>query len=57
MSLDQGTQAFHRYLQPLTGPDGAPVNLPQVIEMLKDWRNFNGRYALSWQAHRAWGLR
>jgi organic radical activating enzyme len=47
---------FHRYLQPLSGPDGKPVNLPFVLEMLKDMHNGGGRWALSTQAHKNWGV-
>lgn len=56
-SYDVNSDFFHRYLQPLT-VDGKPVNLDTVIEMVANgYRNNNGRWALSWQAHRAWGLR
>jgi organic radical activating enzyme len=50
---------FHRYLQPMTGEDGRPVNLPAVIEMLtsKQGRNAGARWALSTQAHRNWSVR
>ena len=49
---------FHRYLQPLSGPDGKPVNLPHVVEMLtgKIGYNAGGRWALSTQAHKTWGV-
>ncbi len=51
---------FHRYLQPLT-VDGLPVNLPMVIDMLlnRDTMTMNGggRWSLSTQAHRNWGLK
>lgn len=55
--LDQGTAFFHRYLQPLTGPDGKAINLEQVVEMVRGHQNDSGRWALSVQAHRAWGVR
>lgn len=49
---------FHRYLQPLYGADGKPVNLDQVAKMLLVEPHFNGggRWALSTQAHKGWGL-
>lgn len=58
---DSGTDFFHRYLQPLT-VDGLPVNLPEVIAMLLNQdgpvgMNGGGRWALSTQAHRNWGLK
>jgi organic radical activating enzyme len=52
---DNGTQFFHRYLQPLSLNDG-PVNLPEVTRMLLSGRNADGRWALSTQAHRVWKL-
>lgn len=56
-SFDANTDFFHRYLQPLT-VDGKPINLNTVVEMVSNgYRNSNGRWALSWQAHRAWGLK
>jgi 7-carboxy-7-deazaguanine synthase len=55
--LDEGTDFFHRYMQPLTGPDGRPVNLAQVSALILDRRNDGGRWALSTQAHRSWGLK
>lgn len=53
---DAGTEFFHRYLQPLT-VDGIAVNMPQVLEMLLGKTNGIGRWALSTQAHRGWGLK
>jgi organic radical activating enzyme len=47
---------FHRYLQPMTGNDGEPANLPQVIELLTSVQNSEGRWALSVQAHRLWSV-
>lgn len=55
-SFDATTDFFHRYLQPLT-VDGKAVNLPQVIALLQHDMNGGGRWALSTQAHRAWGLK
>lgn len=43
-------------LQPVTFPDGT-TNLRQVIEMLLSWDNYKGRWGLSDQAHKRWGLR
>ena len=54
--IDENTQFFHRYLQPLT-LNGVPTNLDQVAELLLSGRNVNGRWALSTQAHRIWGVR
>lgn len=59
---DAATDFFHRYLQPMTGPDGQPVNLPQVVAMLLNQdgpvgMNGGGRWALSTQTHRYWGLK
>jgi 7-carboxy-7-deazaguanine synthase len=53
LEIDAGTTFFHRYLQPLTQADGSN-NLPKVIEMLK--KHGAGRWALSTQAHRTWGM-
>ena len=58
---DVDTDFFHRYLQPLT-VDGEAVNLPQVLDMLLNrdgvaGMNGGGRWALSTQAHRGWGLK
>lgn len=55
LALDVGTTFFHRYLQPMTSPDGTN-NLHQVIGMLTSGRNPGGRWALSTQAHRGWGV-
>lgn len=59
--LDADTDFFHRYLQPLT-VDEKPVNLQQVIDMVLNrdgvaGHNAGGRWALSTQAHRIWGLK
>jgi len=56
------TDFFHRYMQPMTGADGQPLNLPQVVDMLLNrsgpcGRNGNAKWALSVQAHRNWGLK
>lgn len=58
-SIHADTNFFHRYLQPMSGPDGAPINLPQVISMLTDEtsHNANGQWALSVQAHRFWSVK
>lgn len=53
--IDRGTAFFHHYLQPMTNPDGS-TNLAQVAAMLLDWDNKDGRWALSTQAHKTWGL-
>lgn len=53
------TQFFHYYLQPTTVL-GVPVNRDLVISMLlnQDGCGHNGgKWALSMQAHRAWGLK
>jgi organic radical activating enzyme len=56
--LDGDSSFFHRYLQPLSGPDGQPVNLPHVVEMLTGgYRNSGARWALSTQAHKVWGVK
>lgn len=53
---DVGTAFLHRYLQPMTGVDGS-TNVAEVTAMLLDQgRNLAGRWALSTQAHKAWGL-
>ena len=49
--LNEGTTFFHRYLQPMTAPDGTS-NLPDVIDMLR--LNSAGDWALSTQAHKTW---
>lgn len=51
-AIDSCTQFFHRYLQPLTAADGSS-NLQEVISMLQHFSN--GHWALSTQAHKAWG--
>lgn len=54
------TQFFHYYLQPTT-VEGAPVNLELVTKMLLNQdgcsHNGQGRWALSMQSHRTWGLK
>ena len=55
--LDDGTNFFHRYLQPLTNVSGEPENLGEVIQMVTSPRNANGRWALSTQAHRVWNVK
>jgi organic radical activating enzyme len=54
-AYDAATTFFHRYLQPLTAPDGT-TNLDEVKELLLAWDNIDGRWALSTQAHKTWGL-
>lgn len=54
--LDEGTTFFHRYLQPLWEKDGTN-NLEQVTRMVLEEANAEGRWALSVQAHKQWGLR
>ncbi len=50
-----GTAFFHYYLQPLyQGKE--PVNLAQVQALLRSEQNGRGKWALSWQAHKAWGV-
>ncbi len=57
-ALDTDTSFFHRYLQPLTDPaTGEALNLSQVIAMVLSQENVNGRWALSTQKHRTWGVR
>lgn len=57
LALDEGTAFFHRYLQPLSYSEGGS-NLQEVIRLLFD-NTFGGvgRWALSVQAHKSWGLR
>jgi 7-carboxy-7-deazaguanine synthase len=53
VAFDNGTQFFHRYLQPLT-VGSAVLNLKHVTDMLLE---FGGdRWALSTQAHKVWSL-
>lgn len=56
--FDEGTDFFHRYLQPLSNPNtGAPMNLDQVKKMVASPDNaMTARWALSTQAHRVWGV-
>jgi 7-carboxy-7-deazaguanine synthase len=56
LALDAGTTFFHRYLQPLTAADRTS-NAADVIAMIGSRENPGGRWALSTQAHKAWGLR
>jgi organic radical activating enzyme len=53
--LCEGTAFFHRYLQPLTFPDGS-TNLDEVRRLLLSWDNYKGQWALSTQQHKTWGL-
>ncbi|HYE58085.1 MAG TPA: hypothetical protein VD948_06250, partial [Rhodothermales bacterium] len=55
LDLDRDTTFFHRYLQPLTQPDGT-TNLRQVMDMVLSGENPGGRWALSTQAHKTWGV-
>lgn len=48
------TMFFHRYLQPMTGMNGLPVNLAAVIRVLLCGSH---PWALSTQAHRGWNIR
>ena len=54
-AFDEGTAFFHRYLQPLTMPDGSN-NKREVIDLLLAWDNKDGRWALSTQGHKEWGV-
>jgi 7-carboxy-7-deazaguanine synthase len=55
--IDQGTVFSFRYVQPLTdSSSGNPVNLNEVIALVRSADNAGGRWALSTQAHRQWGL-
>lgn len=56
LALDRDTCFFHRYLQPMTSPDGS-TNLQQVIGMLLSGSNPGGRWALSTQSHKTWGVK
>lgn len=51
--FDAGTDFFHRYLQPMTIL--GTTNVAQVARMLLSEKN-TGRWALSAQSHRSWGL-
>jgi organic radical activating enzyme len=57
--MTDGTDFFHRYLQPLYDREGRPINLPQVVDMLigDSTRNASARWALSVQAHKHWSVR
>ncbi len=50
-----GCSFFHYYLQPLY-EDDKPVNLAEVRTLLRSPENGRGKWALSWQAHKAWGV-
>jgi organic radical activating enzyme len=50
------TSFFHYYLQPLYGRDGQPLNLQQVLSLLESQENGRGKWALSMQAHKNWGV-
>lgn len=54
--VDEGTNFFHRYLQPMTRLDGSN-DVTQVVSVLLDERNIEGRWALSHQAHKTWSVR
>ncbi len=53
LALNEGTTFFHRYLQPMTAPDGSS-NLSQVIAMVRALPR--AQWALSTQSHRTWGV-
>ncbi len=53
--VDHETSFLHRYLQPLTNADGTS-NVAEVIGLLKQWENHQGRWGLSTQAHKTWGV-
>jgi len=55
VEYDNATCFWHRYLQPLTQPDGS-TNLDQVLRLLMAEENPGGRWALSTQAHKTWRL-
>ncbi len=55
-SFDADTDFFHRYLQPLYAADGSS-NIEVVKALLLGGDNGGARWALSTQAHKAWGLR
>lgn len=55
LEFDDRTAFWHRYLQPLTMPDGT-TNLAQVMRMLLAEENPGGRWALSTQAHKTWSV-
>jgi 7-carboxy-7-deazaguanine synthase len=55
VAYENGATFFHRYLQPLTLPDGS-TNIAQVLAMVRAPENAGGRWALSTQAHKTWGL-
>lgn len=55
LELARDTTFFHRYLQPMTAPDGS-TNLQQVMEMLRSSSNPGARWALSEQRHKMWGV-
>lgn len=54
LELDRDTTFFHRYMQPMTSPDGTN-NLSEVIAMVRG-HSVAARWALSTQAHRLWGV-
>lgn len=54
--LSDCTSFFHYYLQPLTIGDRA-VNLDQVQRLRRDVHNGRGKWFLSTQAHKVWGVR
>lgn len=56
LELDKDTTFFHRYLQPMAQVNGE-TNLSQVATMVMSGSNPGGRWALSTQAHKTWGLK
>lgn len=54
-AFDDNTTFLHRYLQPLNG--SRPHPLPDVLRLLLSWDNFKGRWAMSHQSHKIWGVR
>lgn len=53
--ISEGTRFFHYYLQPLYVA-GQPVNLDYLISLAKSREN-TGRWAVSEQAHKSWGIK
>lgn len=52
----ESTKFQHYYLQPLYLTDGKPSNLDQVVALVCSPQN-DGRWAVSEQRHKSWGVR
>ncbi len=55
--ITDDTQFFHYYLQPLYGADGQPINKKEVLALIDAEDNGRGKWAISEQRHKSWGIK